>query len=102
MWLTSILCIISALSLLGVIARWGHSECVSKSSWLINGLYVALIDGRKPEIRSDADCIVLPGRQATYLSVQLTSRSFLDSSFVFHPVVPFVSLSQSPITFMDV
>lgn len=66
MWLTSSVCIISALSLLGVTAMGGgDSECVSKSSWLINGLYVALIDGRKPEIRSDADCIVLSGRQAT-------------------------------------
>lgn len=73
-------------------SRLGCSECVSKSSWLINGLYVASIIWQKAWNWGWCS-LCNPFWREGLPSTQL-SWSFLESSFA-----PFVSQSQPPVTF---
>lgn len=70
----------------------GTQECVTKSSWLINGnvWHWSMVESLKSGLMLTA-LSFLKGRPP----VQLTSRRFLDNSFAFHPIAPFVSESVS-------
>lgn len=94
MWLTSSVCIISALSLLGVTARGGGFR-VCKQVLLVNKWLICGID-RWQKAWNQVWCwLHCPFWKAGYLSVQLTSRRFLDNSFVFHACPLCVSESVS-------